>query len=299
MEKTVLITGGSGFIGRHTLAFLQSRGYEIFATTSKNKEISAHGVHWIPIDLFHREEVKELIASIRPTHLLHFAWFTVPGKLWQAEENRDWLKMSKELLEEFASQGGKRAVLAGTCAEYDWSAFEFNEEKTPCKPHTLYGMCKLSLFLFLQELAKLKGFSHAWGRIFYLYGPHEHPQRFIPNMIQRLLRKQEIPCSHGNQIKDFLYVKDVADAFAVLLDAEIEGVINIGSGNGLTLKEVAHRLTSLLGGEELVRFGAIPASNEPASLIADTTKLHQQLKWTPSYTLERGLEETIAWWGEQ
>jgi nucleoside-diphosphate-sugar epimerase len=296
--KRVLVTGARGFIGRHCLPCLEKRNFEVYAISTEEQP-SVSAVHWIQFDLLIHSS-KELLAQIKPTHLLHLAWNVTPGQFWTSRNNLEWVKSSIDLLEAFALQGGQRVVMAGTCAEYDWSASEFSEDRTPCNPHTLYGSCKLALNLILASLARQIGFSQAWGRIFYPYGPHEYPERLIPSVIRKLLHKELISCSHGNQIKDFLHVEDVACAFAALLDSELQGSVNIGSGKGVALKQVIEKITDQLQGRELIQFGAIPSLlKEPAELIADTRRLNEELQWSPRYSLEEGLHQTISWWKDE
>ncbi len=295
--KKVLITGASGFIGRECLSLLTDLNYEVYALTSKTPSFFLENVQWIKFDLLKDFSIDDLLKKIKPSHLLHLAWVTTPGKLWEAKENLDWLELSTHLIEAFARNGGKRAVLAGTCAEYDWTAEEFSEEKTACRPSTFYGYSKLNLFLRLQSLAKQTGLSQAWGRVFYLYGPHEHPQRFVPSMINGILQQKLIPCSHGNQIKDYLHVYDVSSAFVKILTSDIQGAINIGSGFGVSLREIINEITSKLGGENLIQYGTFsPLSSDPHSLIANASRLQNEIKWAPTYTLKKGLYQTIDWW---
>lgn len=292
--KRVLVTGASGFIGRLCLPRLEERGFEVYALTSKKAPVSH--IRWIQYDLLQERSLKEVIAQIAPTHLLHLAWNVVPGKFWTARENLDWLKASIDLVEAFASHGGKRAVVAGTCAEYDWNLEDFSEQATP-RPHSLYGSCKLSLHLLLDALSKQLGFSSAHGRIFFVYGPYEDPKRLVPTVINGLLKREPVLCSHGNQIRDFLHVEDVADAFAALLDSEVQGPINIGSGERTSVKQLIKKIAQRIGGEELVQLGALAASpTDPSSLIADVTRLKNELKWEPKFTLDSGLQQTIEWW---
>lgn len=298
--KKVLITGATGFIGRNCLPSLKKSGFEIYAISSKPQENGSDGgVNWTQMDLLHNG-IKELVDQIKPTHLLHLAWVTTPGQYWTSLDNLGWLTSSIDLLEAFATGGGKRAVMAGTCAEYDWNETEFSESKTLCRPRSLYGSSKLALHLLLESLAKQMGFSQAWGRIFYPYGPHEYTARFIPTIINGVLKKESIPCSHGNQIKDFLHVEDVANAFVSLLESEVQGAINIGSGEGLPLRKVIEQITDLLGGKEWIHFDAIPArKDEPTRLVADVTRLKRELQWKQKYNLEEGLCQTIAWWKKE
>jgi UDP-glucuronate decarboxylase len=295
--KKVLITGANGFIGRSCLPLLQKRGYEIYALSSKKPSSLENGIQWIQCNLLYSDTVNQLMSSLKPTHLLHLAWITVPGALWKSLDNLTWLKVSLDLIKSFALNEGKRAVIAGTCAEYDWGANEFIEGKTPCLPRTIYGSSKLALHLLLESLAKEIGFSQAWGRLFYLYGPHEHPQRFVPSVINGLLKKQPVPCSHGNQIRDFLHVQDVADAFVTLLDKEVQGVVNIGSGVGISLRQMIEKIIAKLGDKELIQFDALTVpSDDPVSLVANVKRLNEELNWRPKYGLEEGLKETISWW---
>ncbi len=295
--KRVLVTGATGFIGRHCLPLLKNRGFEINAITLPNDKIVVEGVNCVPFNLLENAGFHELLAELKPSHLLHFAWVTAPGHLWDSRDNITWLKKSIELLEAFALQGGKRAVFSGTCAEYDWNSSLFEEYKSTCLPQTLYGSSKLALQLVVEALAKQMGFSQAWGRVFYLYGPHEYPQRFVPAVIQGLLQKKDVPCSHGNQVRDFLHVEDVADAFITLLDSDVEGVVNIGSGQGITLKQVIDHIVQRLGGADLIQLNALASPrNEPARLVATTDRLRNELGWSPRWGLEEGLKNTISWW---
>ncbi len=292
-----MITGASGFIGRHTLPLLKKKGYEVYAISSQRGSGSVDGVHWIQWDLLGNGSINELLLQCRPTHLLHFAWEATPGKFWRSIDNLKWLKSSIDLIEAFALQGGQRAVFAGTCAEYDWSGVHFQENTTRCIPQNLYGSSKLALSLIVDPLAKQMGFSQAWGRIFYLYGPHESPQRFVSSVIGGLLQRKKIPCSHGGQIRDFLHVQDVADAFVALLDSTIEGTLNIASGVGVALREIISHITNQLGGEDLIEFGALAApKNDPPVLVATTDRLKSELGWVPYFTLEEGLKDAISWW---
>lgn len=294
--KTILLTGAGGFIGRTTIRFLLERGFEVHAVTSKQIE---EDVFRHDANLLDEKQAGELIKSVKPTHLLHLAWFVEHGKFWSAKENLDWVKASLNLLENFAANGGERIVMAGTCAEYDWQTGQekFSENSSPANPQTLYGASKHALHLILQKYAGQSNVSYAWGRIFFLFGQFEPPNRLVPSVIRALLRNEEAKCSHGEQIRDFMFVEDAGRAFVELLDGDVRGAVNIGGGEPRKIKEIARMIAEIVGKPELLKLGALPpAPNEPLNLVADTTRLSEEVKFEGETDLRDALAKTIEWW---
>jgi nucleoside-diphosphate-sugar epimerase len=295
--KRVLLTGATGFVGRQCVPLLVARGYEVHAVTSKDQAVQGEGVQWHRADLLDPVQVAALVADVRPSHLLHLAWYTVPGRYWASPKNIDWLQAGLVLLRAFAEHGGLRAVVAGTCAEYDWQYGYCSEHLTPLAPATLYGACKHALQTTLAAYARQAGFSSAWGRLFFLYGPHEASERLVAAVIRALLKGETARCSHGNQIRDFLYVEDAAGALIALLESRVEGPVNVASGLPVAVKSMIWQIADHLGRRDLIQLGAVPVSaTEPALLVADVSRLTQIVGWQPGDDLDRGLTQTIAWW---
>ena len=294
--KTVILTGASGFIGRQAIAPLLERNYRVHAvsTAQPTEDLIFENVTWHQVNLLDERETGAMCEKIKATHLLHFAWYVEHGKFWNAPENKIWLDASIGLIEQFKASGGERIVAAGTCAEYEWDKDAIlSEEKTPLKPQNYYGECKLELQKRLAEME----ISQAWGRIFFLFGENEHPRRLIASVINSLVQNEYADCSHGQQIRDFMYVRDASDAFAALLDSNIQSAVNIASGKARTITEIVLQTADLLGKRELVRFGKIPAGeNEPEGIVADTRRLREELGWSERYGIKRGLEQTIEFW---
>ncbi|MHB8778412.1 MAG: NAD-dependent epimerase/dehydratase family protein [Anaerolineales bacterium] len=299
--KRVLVTGPNGFIGRHCLPFLLERGYELHGVVPENGlQLDIPGVKWHIADLLNTIHAQALIERVGPTHLLHFAWYAKPGEYWTSMENLRWLQASLDILQIFKRHGGQRVLMAGTCAEYDWRYGYCSEYITPLNPATLYGTCKKSLYEILMSFSRQEGLSASWGRIFFLYGSNEYPSRLIPSVINSLLAGRPAPCTMGSQIRDFMHVEDVASAFAALLDSEIEGAVNIASGEPVTIRNIILRIAEKLDRSDLVQFGAIPTPKvEPPLLLADVNRLRQEIGWTPLYNLDAGLDKTIDWWKRQ
>jgi nucleoside-diphosphate-sugar epimerase len=294
-----LVTGATGFIGRQTLSRLAERGFDVHAVGRSARPARPEAT-WHTADLLEPGAAERLVRAVRPSHLLHLAWFATPGEFWSSPENHRWVEGSTTLIREFAAAGGERVVVAGTCAEYDWNSGLCVEGETPLEPTTLYGHCKHVLHERTQQLASEAGIAAAWGRIFFVYGPHEHPSRLVASVIRSLLRGTEARCSHGQQVRDFLHVADVADAFAALVDSDAAGPVNIASGSSTRVRDLVELVAAAIGRQDLVRFGAVPtAPGEPPMLVADVRRLREELAWVPRYSLEEGVMQTVEWWRDE
>ncbi len=302
--RRVLVTGATGFIGRHTLAPLVAAGYEVHALSSRPLlagapagALAVAGVHWHSADLF-LPGVEMLIDRVKPTHLLHFAWNARPGEAWTTLENLDWVGSSLALLRAFGEAGGLRVVVAGTCAEYMWEReTHCVEGLTPTSPVTLYGAAKHALQVVADAWATQAGVSLAWGRVFFVYGPHEYPARLVSGVARALLRGEVARCTHGRQVRDFLYTPDLGAAFAALLDSEVAGPLNMASGEALSIAEVVGAVANAAGRPELLCLGALPANpGEPERLTADVRRLREEVCWNPTIPPRVGIERTVEWW---
>src|SRR4030081_3485737 len=131
-RKRVLVSGAGGFIGRWSIPALLRSGYEVHAVlgANGNRAVPAqvHGAELHRADLLDHSAIDELMGEVKPTHLLHFAWIATPGLYWNSADNFRWLAASEHLLRCFRAEGGSRVMMAGSCAEYDWSRVEVCDE---------------------------------------------------------------------------------------------------------------------------------------------------------------------------
>lgn len=295
----ILVTGGTGFIGRHALPPLIAAGHEVHvigrtapATTEAHAgpgRIIHHRADLLGPDL------PAVVHSIAAEACLHLAWDVSPG-FWITPANLDWTAATLTLLRAFHQAGGRRFVSAGTCAEYDWTTpADALREDSARAPSTLYGAAKDATRRLIEAYAGACGLSWAWGVLFFSFGPGERPERLVPSLTDALLAGREAPATAGTQIRDLLDSRDQGAAFAALLTSGVEGAVNIGSGQPVALHAVMTLIGTLTGRPDLLRIGALPMRpGEPPRLVADITRLHHEVGFTPAHTLQQSLTDLIA-----
>lgn len=289
----VLLTGASGFIGRYVLDQLLISGHEVIAVTHRSDtEGRTDAVQWLRADLLDPSQLTLLMQDTRPQGLVHLAWYAKHGHFWDAAENFDWCRATARLLEAFHTAGGKKIVVAGTCAEYDVSQGVLIEDKTPTNPMTIYGKCKNVTRQYLEEYCKLHSFDYVWARLFFPYGPGEPPTKLIPSVLNALALASPVICTHPQQLRDYIHAKDAAIALVHLLNQkQICGVFNIGSGQPSKLADIVKICTEAFAQPSKVLFGETTVSAEnPPVIVADNTKL-RATGWQPFITLPKGISD--------
>jgi nucleoside-diphosphate-sugar epimerase len=292
----VLLTGAGGFIGAHAIPALLASGHDVHAV-SRTRGEGPEDVSWHRADLLAEGAARELLERVRPELLLHLAWYATPGSFWTAPENELWVGASVRLLRAFGESGGRRAVMAGTCAEYAWGGETLDEMTTPLQPATLYGACKHATHVVARAGAEQLGVSLAWARIFFLYGPGEPPGRLVSSLARGLLAGERVPTSSGEQRRDFMHVEDVARGLAALLDSDVRGAVNIASGAAVPVREIVELLGAATGGSGRLAIGELAArEGEPAVIAGSSRRLNDEVGFRPRVELERGIGETVEWW---
>ncbi len=294
--KTVLVTGARGFVGRHCLPRLVAPDCVVHAMTSAADPEPLDGVTWHRADLLAGEGVA-VVDHVRPTHLLHLAWDTTPGEFWTSPVNEDWCRASSTLVQAFADSGGRRVVVTGSGAEYDWTAGECDERSTALLPATPYARWKNALRKGLEERLGDGAVSWAWARLFWLYGPGEPVERLVPSIVTSLLRGEPALCSAGAQRRDYMYVGDAAEALVRLLWSGVPGAVNVASGVAPPVAEIAQTIGEFMGRTELLRLGALESPpDEPPLVVAAVDRLRDEVGFEPSFALSDGVAATVAHW---
>ncbi|MEL7546799.1 MAG: NAD(P)-dependent oxidoreductase [Pseudomonadota bacterium] len=301
MARRVLVTGATGFVGRQTLLPLKVEGVEIVALTTKTPSDPVDGVTYIECDLTDLQVLQETVAQIAATDLMHLAWRPIRSGLWGTPENLRWLELTLKLVEAFADAGGKRVLATGSSGDYSWEAGLCHETRTPLQPTTVYGQVKVAVFHAVSAICETRGIEFVWPRLFFLYGPGEHPSRLAASVAISVLRNEPAMCSHGMQLRDYMHVADAGRGLASLMTSDLTGPFNLATGEAVRVKDVILGIAEAAGRVDLVKLGARDApAFEPPLIVADMSKLNDtNLAWAPRFDLASGTRDTLEWYRAQ
>jgi len=276
----ILLTGGTGFIGSRVTKLLKQRGVGFsLAVYEDDPElpILAREYDVVQVNLLEEKSRSNLLRTVKPDVLIHLAWYTEPNNFWQSTLNYDWLQASLDIFRKFAEYGGKRCIMTGTCAEYDWSEGGcFIEDQTPLAPATFYGIAKDALRRACQGYAIVSDISFLWCRLFWPYGPGEPEGRLFSSLKKDWDEGKTAICRAGNLKRDYMHVDDIAEALVAAVFAQQEGVINIASGKSVALGDLARQLAGSVGKQGLLQIGQVETGpGNPEEIFADVTRLRQ------------------------
>lgn len=260
MTATIMLTGATGFVGRQVLRALADRGARVRPVVRKGKEerlAGAAGLERVVVtpDLFAESAGWWSAACAGVDTVIHAAWYSEPGKYLQSVANVDCLSGTLHLAKGAADAGVRRWVGVGTCFEYDVGAGVLSVD-TPLMPLTPYAWAKAASFVALSRWLPEHGVEFAWCRLFYLYGEGEDARRLVPYLRQRLSSGEPAELTHGNQIRDFLDVRDAGVMIAEAALGAVQGPVNVCSGRPVTVRQLAETIADEYGRRDLLRFGA-------------------------------------------
>jgi nucleoside-diphosphate-sugar epimerase len=282
----VLVSGGTGFIGAPTVALLAAEGFEVHVMSQRRTAPGTATTHHV--DLLAPGRAAQICTAIRPTHLLHLAWYAEPGRFWHdVGNNLRWVEASLALVRGFLEVGGAHVVCVGTSAEPPPGE----------RPASVYAASKAAVRTALEPALARSGASFAWAKLHQPYGPGEDERRLLPTVARTLAGGAPFEATtSGRQRRDFVHVADVASALVTLLYTGASGTFDVGTGRATAVREVVEGVATRFGATELVSFGhgALP-QHEPERLQADVAPL-TALGWRPQVSLGTGLDELVRYW---
>ena len=293
-DKKVLITGGTGFIGKNVVNELLKRGYEVHSLVYPPFAEEQEGLVQHEMNLLDSEAVKDFFVKNHFENLIHLAWYVGKG-CHVADANIDWTIATLNLLKVFQENGGKKFVGAGTISEYEYKYGYLLEDETPTSPQTLYGESKNSVYKIASSFCKKHEIDFKWPRIFNLYGPNEKLQRLMPSVINSCLKGEDVKVSDCLKFQDYLHVEDTARGIVDVFESDIQGAVNICSGKPVQLRQIVEKIAELTEFKGNILWGAIPAAFGDEVVVGNNEKLKSS-GWEPKYSLDEGLKSTIEWW---
>ncbi len=261
-DRTVLLTGATGFVGRQVLRTLLREGcrVRVVVRSGRGDQLPQRSSQLEVVetnDLF-RESRDGLAAVVDGVDTIaHVAWYAEPGKYLLSPLNLDCLRGTVDLAQVFAESSGKRFVGVGTCFEYDFST-GYLPVTTPLRPATPYASCKAAAYLALSAYLENAGVEFAWCRLFYLYGEGEDGRRLVPYLRARMEAGQPAEMTSGDQVRDYLDVRVAGERIAGVVTSSVVGPVNICSGIPITIRAMAEKVADEYGGRHLLRWGARP-----------------------------------------
>jgi nucleoside-diphosphate-sugar epimerase len=210
----------------------------------------------------------------------------------ESPENERFRDDSLRFLLRLQEMGTGHLFGVGTCIEYQIGNQPLSEERTPLVPTTTYARCKNELRQALEAEANRRGFGFGWGRVFYPYGPGEHPSRLCSALIRKLSQGEPLVLKTPDSTKDYIYIDDLAAALLAAVEHRYRGAINLGTGAGATVRDIAERLGTLLGRPELVQAAAQPDPDPFPFVVADASRL-KALGWQQQVSLDEGLQRLV------
>jgi UDP-glucose 4-epimerase len=292
----IFLAGCTGFIGSCVLEKLVTQGHTIAVLLRPGSDRRPEGVRIITGDLLAPSGWAEELLEFGADTVVDLAWEGVVGATRNDPDQTLNVHATAELVKLAHRAGAKHWVGLGSQAEYGPSNRRVDEQQ-PTNPTTLYGVSKLAAGWIARGLSVQLGLRCAWLRLFSAYGPGDDPSWLIPSLIRELGAGRRPSLTRCEQLWDFVYVRDVAEAIlAVAASPSAEGVFNLGSGQARPLLEIVTRVRDLIDPALPLGIGELPYRRDQVMhLEGNIDRLQQATGWCPRTGLDEGLKQTVAW----
>ncbi|MBF0521781.1 MAG: dTDP-glucose 4,6-dehydratase [Candidatus Omnitrophica bacterium] len=304
--RKILVTGGAGFIGSEFVRQAVLQKYKVivvdaltYAGRKERLKDVLKDISFYKINICNASVLKSVFAKERPDEIIHFAAEThVDRSILDAQPflqtnilgTYNLITLSKEF-------NIKKFIHISTDEVYGQSLTGFFKESSPLEPRNFYSATKASAEHLVHAAILTHDFPATIVRPSNNYGPWQYPEKFLPVVISKILKNQPIPVyGKGEQIREWLYVKDCADGILTILKkGALKEIYNIGSNFEKKNLETAKTILKLMGkSERLIKFVKDRPGHDFRYSI-DCSKI-RKLGWQPKTSFEDGIKETILWY---
>ena len=293
----VFITGSTGFVGRHVMAEIHASGHDILASTLEEDktENNPSNIHWFYGDLADLKFLETELKSFNPDVVIHLAWQGIPD--YSDSISRINLNNSIDLLDYVLNKTNcRKIIVSGSCWEYGKDKGACKEDE-PAIVNSYFTWAKHTLNQYLSIKCAEKGVILNWFRLFYVYGPGQRKRSLIPTLIKSI-GESKTPLTNTPMNKnDFVFVGDVAKAFAKVVDIDISsGVYNLGSGASISVYDICRIVEKHLSGSSIISRNVLDSGEQTKNVDfwADMNKTNQALNIPIITTLEDGIKLHIC-----
>ena len=303
MDKKVLITGASGFVGSCLVRRLLKENYKIHIITRDStnlwrlrdvlKDIENHNV-----DLLHSDEIAKLASTINVDSVYHLATY---GGYHYQNSVEDAINTNVigtfNLFREFSKKGIGMFVNTSSSSEYGEKLKPMSEDMS-LAPNNMYGASKVAGTTLCTTYAKTDKIPLVTLRLFSPYGYYDAKTRLIPTVITSCLLGKQIKLSCRDSVRDFIFIDDVIEAYlaASKLSNSYGEIFNIGSGLQYTTEEITCNIVNLIGKDVKINWENDPNRQyEPRMWVSDNKKVYEKLNWKPNVELNDGINNTTNW----
>lgn len=289
----ILVVGGSGFLGSQIVQRLSEEGHLV---QSLNRTRAPGDLdQWIG-DVSHPDSYRDLISDWKPEVVIQAAWVTDQFSYRQSALNRSYARSTLDFAEHCFQSETQHFVALGTSAEYGRPSQPCNASTTPSLPLDLYGAEKLWTSEEMKRIALNYETRFSWARIFQPYGLNQDPNRLIPSAARHFRAGKPFKTQSSENILDWITSRDVAGAFAYILNHELPEVVDIGTSVGTSVGKVLNKVAELCGVDEryIEKSVADEAGQEPLELVVDRDSPLLAHGWTPEDDLDSGLSWALS-----
>lgn len=301
-KQKILVTGGAGFIGSNMVKLLCDMGMNVMVFDNLSfgyKDLVDKRAKFIEGDLLDKEAIGQVLVGI--DKVFHFAAISIikqsiddPEKCFKTN-----IEGMINLLEGMKANNVRYIVNSSSASVYGNPKIIPVTEDSVKEPITPYGASKLAVETILSSYFHTYGINSTSLRYFNAYGPNDEQQpvtRAVPTWIKAILNHDPTPLYwKGDQLRDYVYVRDIAEAHIAVMDLQGFNCFNIGSGNGILIKDLLEKIFTKIGFRaEIIDKGERPG--DPKILVANISKIEETIGWKPSIDLDTGLDLTIEYY---